>query len=282
MGSRLEEDGHPDDYRQHQLELPDYYLGRVPVTVAQFRSYVTAAQPHLQGNPDLDAPANHPVVTITWNEALAYCGWLEGRLREMGQERLTEPSELCTEELLFWRRLLNEGWRVTLPSEAEWEKAARGPLAPPPYPPAYPCGPDFGPDCANLKETGLRTTSAVGCFPRDRGAYGPLDLTGNVREWTRSHFMSYHRLLRLHHYLPWDGREAIGAGNHVACITRGSSYDDDLRFATYTDRNGVSPECFALHDGFRVAVVSHIFVWERRNLWLLFQHPNKARQRPGR
>jgi formylglycine-generating enzyme required for sulfatase activity len=258
MGSRRgEKDAYDDEYDQHQLDLPDYYLGRAPVTVAQFRSYVSAAQPDLQGRPDLDAPASRPVVRVSWHDALAYCGWLEGRLRELGRERLAGPGEPGAGEQLFWRRLLHEGWRVTLPSEAEWEKAARGPLALPPYPPAYPWGPDFDPDCANVERTGLGTTSAVGCFPRGRGAYGLLDQSGNVWEWTRSHFKSYP-------YSHTDGREMLGAGDDVARVLRGGSfYHYSPWHARCASRLGYGPYSWLDGLGFRAAVVSPVFVSDR-------------------
>ena len=256
MGSqRGEKDAYDDEYDQHQLELPDYYLGRAPVTVAQFRSYVSAAQPDLQGLPDLDAPASRPVVRVSWHDALAYCGWLEGRLRELGQERLAGPGELGAEEQIFWRRLLHEGWRVTLPSEAEWEKAARGPLALPPYPPAYPWGLDFDPDCANVERTGLGTTSAVGCFPRGRGAYGLLDQSGNVWEWTRSHFKPYP-------YSYTDGREMLGAGDDVSRVLRGGSFDYYPRRARCAFRLRYGPDSW-IDFGFRAVVVSPVFVSDR-------------------
>jgi formylglycine-generating enzyme required for sulfatase activity len=85
------------------------------VTVAQFRAFLNGGA-HRPGHDDsLEGLPNHPVVNITWYEAIAYCHWLTERLR--GWKDTPEPLAAM---------FRTEGWQVTLPSEAEWEKAARG------------------------------------------------------------------------------------------------------------------------------------------------------------
>ena len=126
---------------------------------------------------------NHPVVNVNWYEAMAFCRWLEARLP------------------------LPPGGRIALPSEAEWEKTARGGeqiLAQPlirsvataltaPASPAlernpdekrgYPWKGDFDPNRANAAQSEIGATSAVGCFPGGSSPCGAEDLSGNVWEW---------------------------------------------------------------------------------------------------
>ena len=98
-----------DEKPKHETSIPyGYWLARFPITVAQFRCFLdeTGTQP---GDPDcLKGPANQPVVWVSWQEAIDLCRWLTQRWQNQG-----------------W---LPDGWTVTLPSEAEWEKAARGGL----------------------------------------------------------------------------------------------------------------------------------------------------------
>jgi hypothetical protein len=100
---------------QHEVKLPRYFIGRYPVTVAQFRVFFESGGSRPKNPASLRGLANHPVVSVSWYEAQQYCDWLTERLRAMQHA----PEPLAT-------LLRNGGWQVTLPSEAEWEKAARG------------------------------------------------------------------------------------------------------------------------------------------------------------
>ncbi len=132
--------------------------------------------------------SNHPVVEVIWQDALAYCQWLTEKLRSW--EHTPEPLATLLRE---------QGGVVTLPSEAEWKKAARGGLQVPRNPMRspnasqelipnkrpnrmYPWEGEFDADEANIDETGLGTTSAAGCFPAGSSPYEILDLSGNVWE----------------------------------------------------------------------------------------------------
>jgi formylglycine-generating enzyme required for sulfatase activity len=106
--------------------------------------------------------ANRPVVGVSWYEALAWCRWLDARLRVAGGVlRTVEGQEVA----------IPPGFCVHLPSEAEWEKAARGGDGRIwPWPGAWQEG------RANSKEAGLEQTSPVGLFPDGRSAHGLLDM----------------------------------------------------------------------------------------------------------
>jgi hypothetical protein len=140
---------------QHKVTLPAYYIARYPVTVAQFRAFVDANGYQWGRSSWEQGAVNHPIVYVSWHDAVAYCVWLTARLREWSDT----PEPLAT-------LLRTEDWRVTLPSEAEWEKAARGIDGR-----AYPWGNEPDPNRANYDETGINTTSTVGCFPHGTRPY---------------------------------------------------------------------------------------------------------------
>ncbi len=168
MGSdkQKDKDAYENEIPQHEVDLPLYYLHRYPVTVAQFKAYVEADEKHAPGYPfSLRGAANHPVVGITWYEALGYCRWLNRALRE--NPRTPPPLQ----------KLLEQGWEVTLPGEAEWEKGARGPDGR-----LYPWQGAFDPQIANTFEARIGGTSPVGCFPAGASPYELQDMAGNVVE----------------------------------------------------------------------------------------------------
>jgi formylglycine-generating enzyme required for sulfatase activity len=210
MGSDRQQDdmAFPDEMPARDVSLPTCFIARYPVTVAQFAAYTAdTGTPH-RPEGSRRATANHPVVGVSWHEALAYSAWLTLKLRDWSGT----PEPLA--------RLLREGtvaglpWRITLPSEAEWEKAARGLDGR-----RFPWGDAPEPWRANYRDTGIGTTSPVGCFPSGASPFGVEESSGNVWEWTRSAWKPYP-------YDPADGRERFDMG---AALLRHPVFADLVR-----------------------------------------------------
>jgi len=239
MGEKLE-----------KVNLPEFFISRYPITNAQFTDFVNArgyqqksywAEAEevgywkvgvVKGRWDGDnerrtAPAdygepsnllNHPVVGVSWYEALAFSHWLDEKLRKTGGFHVFSEEQI-------WE--FDEGYRVGLPDEAQWEKAARGTDGR-----EYPWEGDyFSTNNANTWETSIGATSAVGCFPGGASPYGVLEMSGNVSEWTT-----------------WDDRKRI--------VIRGGSFDRSYRgFALCAYRADWSyPDFGNRYGGFRVVV----------------------------
>ncbi len=154
-----------------ELDIPyEYAIAKYPVTYAQYAAFVESddgytndaywtkagqdwrkdrREPSLWNDPQWHI-ANHPVVGVTWCEAYAFCKWLSAKT---GQE-------------------------IHLPTEAEWEKAARGKDGL-----IYPYGNTVDPSKGNTSESQIGRTSAVGMFPGGASPYDALDMSGNVWEW---------------------------------------------------------------------------------------------------
>jgi formylglycine-generating enzyme required for sulfatase activity len=224
IGSNPDDDptAYADEIPQHQITLPSYFIGRYPVTGRQFRAFIdhTGHKPENEGS--LYGPPNHPVVWLGWLDGLKYCEWLTARLREWA----ATPEPLAT-------RLHEDGWGVTLPSEPEWEKAARGTDGR-----TYPWGSDPDNNHGNFGGTGIMTTCAVGCFPGGASPYGIEDMSGNVWEWTRSVWSTYP--------YPADEagraeREYLEVREGIRRVRRGGAFFSSPRSARCAVRLGSGP-----------------------------------------
>ena len=237
------EKGLDDEKPIHRVHLQRFQIARVPVTNAQYLFFVEAMGHELPGHWEDGRPPrgleSHPVVNVSWHDAITYCRWL---------------SEVT-------------GKPITLPSEAQWEKAARGGL---PSPAGgrgaggeggareYPWGDEWDEARCNTRELGLEGTTPVGIFPEGASPYGCLDMAGNVWEWTRSLWGSWAdkevELQFGYPYDPRDGRENLEAGDDILRVLRGGSFDDTRRYARCASRSGFYPNGGWSDLGFRVVV----------------------------
>jgi formylglycine-generating enzyme required for sulfatase activity len=217
MGSDKNKDSkaQSDELPQHEVDLQGYWIGLYPVTVARWRAFVDESGHKMVLADSLKDPDDHPVRYVTWGEAMAYCNW--------------------------WSE--KTGAPVTLPSEAEWEKAARGTEGR-----IYPWGDVFDKSKDNTSETGAGKTTPVGSYsPASDSPYGCTDMAGNVWEWTRSKKESYP-------YKADDGRENL-EGNTIR-VVRGGSWGSNQVHARASYRHRLRPGDNLYYDrlGFRVVV----------------------------
>ncbi len=160
---------------RHIVKLSPFWLARWPVTVAQFRAFVTGSGFEVGDQDSLAGVANHPVVWVSWDEAQAYCAWLTERLREVAPRHACVAGDPTAER--FWRGFAAGELRAALPSEAQWEVAARGSEVR-----RYPWG-DKQPSTEHANFGKTAGTTPAGIYRRGRGPFGTEDQAGNVWEW---------------------------------------------------------------------------------------------------
>jgi len=234
----------------HSQTMPeDYHLSRYPVTNAQFAAFVDGGGyqdqqywsdkvwQSIQHN-KIEYPrywhnwqwntANHPVVGVSWFEAMAFVRWLDAVKSEQG--------------------------RVRLPTEREWEFAARGEQSL-----IYPWGNDWQAELANTKELSLKQTSAVGLFEQPN-PFAVDEMTGNVWEWTQSQWgnklwagEAKTQLADPDFAYPYDERDGReNMDEHQAFVLRGGSWYLNYRDCRSSDRNRFNPGFRNYNVGFRL------------------------------
>lgn len=201
----------------HTVYLDDFYIDKYEVTNAAYKVCVDdgACQPPNQassftrdsyyGNPEYD---NFPVLFVDWEDANAYCQWRD----------------------------------MKLPSEAQWEKAARGPDGR-----TYPWGENVDDTYANYDDA-VGDTTAVGSYEKGKSPYGVYDMAGNAWEWVADWFSSSY-------YLDTPLTNPPGPVSGEYRVLRGGSWHDQAETVTTSSRGWNQLEYFENTDfGFRCAM----------------------------
>ena len=223
MGSdpQNDEDAFGDERPQHTLYLPDYTMARTPVTNEHYAAFVQATghnQPqHWKGGKPPPGKEDHPVVYVSWHDAMAYCRWL---------------AEIT-------------GKPYRLPTEAEWEKGARGTDGR-----IYPWGDEWDAKRCNSSEGGKGATTPVGAYPNGASLYGLLDVAGNVWEWCQTRWVGDYR-----GYAEME-RELQGLEGDAPRVRRGGSFRSPRRLVRCAFRRRHYPGYRVESGGLRVVAVS--------------------------
>ena len=225
----------------HQVTVDAFSIAKFPVTVGQFGSFLTSAegwnepswwdglamQPTAMPVLPVDEQSRSlPVSGVSWYEAVAFCRWVSSSL----------------------------GCTVRLPTEPEWEYAARG-RSPDERP--FPWGWDYDDARCNGLGSGLDRPTPVGLY-RPTGSFwgssAPYDMSGNVWEWCSTIHSHEEGVVYRYPYVKDDGREDLGKDDSYRRVVRGGSYTNVPFFLRTTMRGYDRPSFRAVRQGFRVVL----------------------------
>jgi len=216
MGSKEDDpDAYADEHPQHTVYVSEFWIDKAEVTNAQYRNCVEAGACRAPTTCDWGEPTysdssktDHPVVCVSWQDAKAYCEWA-------GKQ---------------------------LPTEAEWEKAARGTDGR-----KYPWGDDFDGSKVNFcdvnceynhrdsgADDGYQRTAPVESYPEGASPYGALDMAGNVWEWCQDWYSA-------NYYASSPQHDPQGPGSGSSRVVRGGSWSRLERLVRAADRDGDVP-----------------------------------------
>jgi iron(II)-dependent oxidoreductase len=201
-----------DDNRPHRVHVDSFYMDKYEVTNAQYLEFCKATDRKLpffwgmeQFHSGPDFP-NHPVVGLSWVDANAYAEWCGKRL----------------------------------PTEAEWEYAARGGLVSK----GFPNGDELDPKSANFTRSELGGTVPVGTFPEN--GYGLHDMAGNVAEWVADYY-------RFDYYQKGPQRNPKGPEKGKFRVFRGGGFHSGAYCSRVSHRNALPHNWLDFNVGFRCA-----------------------------
>ncbi len=227
---------HPNSAPPHPVTVDAFRIGVYPVTNGAYGAFVRDTD-RLWRSPDgfSDDRRNAPATDLTWHDARAYCDWLTHRWRAQ--------ARISAEEF------------VRLPTEPEWERAARGD-----QPDngadvlSYPWGRAWIDDAANSEEAGFNTTCTVGLFPKGRSPHGCYDMVGQVWEWCTTLWGDDMATPDFKYPYSEDGREERDAAPSIRRVLRGGCFSSGKLKACCTYRGSLEPDGFWRGNGFRIVV----------------------------
>lgn len=206
-------DGDPDEAPEHDVFLESFWIDKTEVTNKQYAKCVQAGvctRPQKSGSwtrnnyYDSAEYAYFPVINVSWGQAVSYCKWVGG----------------------------------SLPTEAQWEKAARGTDGR-----VFPWGDEYIPGAANDKQS-FGDTREVGSYPAGASPFGLMDMAGNVWEWTADWYAD-------EYYYDSAYNDPIGPAVGVNRVIRGNSWYYDEYTSRTTKRSKAYPDYFDSFLGFR-------------------------------
>jgi formylglycine-generating enzyme required for sulfatase activity len=194
MGSP-EGEGESEEHPQHVVQVDGFLMDKTEVTWGQYRRFAMQTGRTLPKTPIWGMPEAFPASNITWEDARSFCAWAGGRL----------------------------------PTEAEWERAARGAEAR-----RYPWGDDWDPARCNTRDGGVHAPSAAGAYPDCLSPYGVLDLAGSVGEWCEDWYGA-------DYYAKSPAENPIGPDTGRTRVSRGGWWMNAASFVRGAYRQGFDP-----------------------------------------
>lgn len=204
--------GESNEQPTHLIRLSEFYIGKTEVTVAQYRKYCEETGVSMPKEPSWGWKDNDPIVNVNWYDAINYCDWLSEKLDQ----------------------------NITLPTEAQWEYAARG-----------------GNISKEYKYSGARSADAASWYENNSGnkvntvatkkpnELGLYDMSGNVWEWCLDWYSDvYYRSS------PWENPRGPASGRDK--VLRGGSWYDDPFYCRVARRLSNKPNYRYINRGFRV------------------------------
>ena len=226
---------HPNSNPPHPLLVKGFLMACYPVINRAYLQFVEETG-RLWRSTEGRTPerATSPAVDLTWHDANAYCEWLTQRWHVQGCITVNQ----C----------------VRLPTEPEWEYAARGVQPDAGIRIVYPWGGAWTEDHANSEETGFNDTCPVGLFPKGQSVWGCQDMTGQVWEWTSTVWGEDMATPTWRYPYAEDGREQLTAAANLRRVLRGGCFSSHKEKACCTYRGSLEPSGFWRGNGFRVVV----------------------------